>query len=48
MSILVNSLTRLYESGRLTKEQVVDRVKKRTITEDEYAVITGETYEEDV
>ena len=45
MSILVNSLTRLYEAGRLTKEQVVDRVKKGTITEDEYAVITGETYE---
>lgn len=45
MSILVNSLTRLYKSGRLTKEQVVDRVKKGTITEDEYADITGETYE---
>lgn len=45
MSILVNSLTRLYKSGRLTKEQVVDRVKKGTITEDEYAVIAGETYE---
>lgn len=45
MSILVNSLTRLYKSGRLTKEQVVDRVKKGTITEDEYADITGEIYE---
>lgn len=46
MSILVNSLTRLYEAGRLTKEQVVNRVKKGTITEGEYAAITGETYEE--
>lgn len=44
MSTLVKSLKRLYESGRLTKEQITQRVTKGTISEDEYAYITGETY----
>ncbi len=45
MSTLVNSLKRLYEAGRLTKEQVAERVKKGTINEDEYAYIVGEEYD---
>lgn len=45
MSILVNSLTRLYEAGRLTKEQIKERVEKGSITTDEYEEITGEAYE---
>lgn len=45
MSILVNSLTRLYESGRLTKEQIKERVEKGSINEGEYQEITGEAYE---
>lgn len=45
MSILVNSLTRLYESGRLTKEQIKERVEKGSINEEEYQKITGEAYE---
>lgn len=44
MSILVNSLTRLYESGRLTKEQIKERVEKGSINEEEYQEITGEAY----
>ena len=43
-SILVNSLKRLYAAGRVTKEQIVERVKKGTITEADYQEITGEAY----
>jgi len=46
MSTLVNSLKRLYEKGRLTKDQIKGRVQKGTITEDEYEYITGEPYVE--
>lgn len=45
MRALVNSLKRLYEAGKLTKEQLVERVEKGTIDEAEYKEITGETYE---
>ena len=45
MSTLVKSLKRLYEKGRLTKEQIRERVEKGTITEEEYEYITGEPYE---
>lgn len=45
MSTLVKSLKRLYESGRLTKEQIRERVNKGTITEEDYEYITGEPYE---
>ena len=44
-SILVNSLTRLYESGKLDKEQIGERVEKGSITPEEYEKITGEAYE---
>ena len=42
MRILVESLKRLYESGRVTKENVSARVKSGKITEDEYEYIVGE------
>lgn len=45
MSTLVESLKRLYKSGRLTKEGVADRVRKGTITEEEYEYIVGEPYD---
>ena len=45
MSTLVESLKRLYEAGRLTKAQIRQRVERGTITEDDYAYITGEPYE---
>ena len=44
MSTLVKSLKRLYDAGRLTKEQVRERVEKGTITEEDYKYITGEDY----
>lgn len=47
MRALVNSLKRLYEAGKLTKEQLAERVKKGTIDEEEYKEITGEAYGEE-
>lgn len=44
MRALVNSLKRLYDAGKLTKEQLAERVVKGTIDESEYEEITGETY----
>lgn len=43
-SILVNSLKRLYAAGRVTKDQIGERVEKGTITEADYQEITGEIY----
>lgn len=45
MRALVNSLKRLYNAGKLTKEQLKERVVKGTIDEAEYEEITGEAYE---
>lgn len=44
MRTLVESFKRLYEAGRLTAEQLKDRVERGLITEDEYEYITGEPY----
>lgn len=44
MSILVKSLSRLYKSGSLTKEQIAERVEKGTITPEDYKFITGDPY----
>lgn len=44
MSTLVESLKRLYTKQRLTKEQMVERVGKGTITAEEYQYITNEEY----
>ena len=43
-STLVKSLTRLYNKGSLTKEDIAERVHKGTITPEDYEVITGEAY----
>ncbi|GFI25025.1 hypothetical protein IMSAGC012_00131 [Lachnospiraceae bacterium] len=45
-SILINSLKRLYAAGRITKEQLAERIEKGTITVDDYQEITGEEYDE--
>lgn len=44
MRTLVESLKRLYEKERLTKDKVAERVTKGSITSEEYEYITGETY----
>lgn len=44
MRITIESLKRLYKSGRITKEQVAERVTFNRITEQEYKYITGEDY----
>lgn len=46
-SILVDSLTRLYRSGKLTKTQIAKRVTKGTITPEDYEAITGKAYQTD-
>lgn len=46
MRILVESLKRLYENGKVTKEQLQKRVEKGTITIEEYNYITGEESEQ--
>lgn len=43
-STLVKSLTRLYNKGALTKEDIAERAEKGTITPEDYEVITGEAY----
>lgn len=41
MRKIVESLKRLYETGRITREQLSERVEKGTITLAEYNSITG-------
>lgn len=43
-SMLVASLKRLYKGGKLTLEQMGERVEKGTISPEEYQDITGEEY----
>lgn len=43
-STLIKSLTRLYNKGSLTKEDIAERVEKGTITPEDYETITGEAY----
>ena len=43
-SILVESMKRLYQSYKITKENVSARVKSGKITKDEYKYIVGEKY----
>lgn len=47
MKMLVESLKRLFECGKLTKGQIAERVEKGSITKDDYACITGEEYEDE-
>ena len=42
MRILVESLKRLYESGRVTKEELLDRVASGKISQEEYEYITSQ------
>ena len=44
MRTLVESIKRLYDSGKLTKVQIADRVQKGSISAEEYVYITGEEY----
>lgn len=44
MRILAESIKRLYVSGKLTKAQVAERVRKGSVSAEEYAYITGEEY----
>lgn len=41
MRILVESLRRLYLAGRLTLEQIQQRLERGTITQEEYDYIVG-------
>ena len=41
MKAVVMSLKRLYYAGRLTQQQVWERVEKGTITDEEYRYIIG-------
>lgn len=41
MRKIVESLKRLYDQGRITQEQLADRVEKGTITIEEYNEIIG-------
>ena len=45
MTTLTKSLQRLYQAGRLTKDQIRERVEKGTITEADYQEITEEAYD---
>lgn len=42
MREIAKSLKRLYESGQLTREDIMKRVEKGTITIDEYHWIVGD------
>ena len=39
MRILVNSKRRLYQDGRVTKQQLLDRVERKVISIEEYEYI---------
>ena len=41
MRILIESLKRMYENEKVTKEQLQKRVEKNVITIEEYNYITG-------
>ena len=43
-SILVESMKRLYQDGKITKENVSARVKSGKIAVDDYEYIVGEKY----
>lgn len=45
MRTMVKSMKRLYDAGKVTKEQMKERVVNKTISAEEYEYITGEAYE---
>ena len=44
MKAVVASFKRLYEAGKVTKDDMKKRVARGIITEDEYKISTGEDY----
>ena len=40
MSLFVESLKRLYNANRITDKKLLDLVKRKKITEEEYAYVT--------
>lgn len=44
ISTKISSMKRLYEAGKTTKEQLIERVQNGKLTEEEYEIITGEKY----
>lgn len=44
---LVDSLKRLFEKEKLSKEQISERVQKESISAEEYEYITSEVYTND-
>ena len=48
MRTLVESLKRLYENNRLTKEQLLQRVESGKITIEEYNYIVGFVMEDEI
>ena len=44
MKAVVASFKRLYEAGKVTKDDMKKRVVRGIITEDEYKIITDEDY----
>ena len=45
-SVLAEPMKRLHRDGKITKEDVAERVKTGKITKADYEHITGEKYEE--
>lgn len=45
MGAFAESLKRLYAAGKVTEEQVAERVRRGTISAEDYEEITGERYE---
>ena len=41
---IVQSMQRLYEAGKRTREEFVERVKNGSLTTEEFKMITGEDY----
>lgn len=45
-SVLAGPMKRLYQDGKITKDDVAERVKTGKITKEDYEYITGEAYKE--
>ena len=44
-TVIIKSMKRLYEAGKKSKEEFIERVKSGALTKEEYKTITGEEYE---
>lgn len=45
MRTIVESFKRLYDSGKLSREQIAERVTTGKVNTEEFEYITGEAYE---